>query len=78
MIGDFRMPLKDDTVVSIHGRPASDPKLPVPRNLWPACVAISGGADAVASLMSKAGAGPAAADDRLRSPVASISRRQFR
>ena len=56
------MPLKSDATVSIHGRPASDPKLPVPRNLWPACVAIAGSADAVASLLSKAGIGAAAAD----------------
>ncbi len=70
LFGGFRMPLKDDTTVSIHGSPASDPKLPVPRNLWPACIAISGSGDAVASLMSKAGVGPAAADG-----PANVSRR---
>ena len=59
LYGSFRMPLKSDASVSIHGRPASDPKLPVPRKLWPACVAIAGSADAVASLMSKAGIGAA-------------------
>jgi murein L,D-transpeptidase YcbB/YkuD len=61
VIGGFRIPLKNDATVSIHGRPASDPKLPVPRNLWPACVAISGSADSLAGLMSEAGVGPAAA-----------------
>ena len=33
LYGSFRMPLKSDASVSIHGRPASDPKLPVPRKL---------------------------------------------
>jgi murein L,D-transpeptidase YcbB/YkuD len=63
VIGEFQFPLKDDASVSIHGRPALDPHLPMPRNLWPACVALSGGGDAVASLMSEAGVGPPAAGD---------------
>ena len=70
VFGGFRMPLKDDAKVSIHGRPASDPKLPVPRNLWPACVALAGSTDAVASLMSKAGISTATADG-----PANVSRR---
>ena len=63
VIGEFQFPLKDDARVSIHGRPALDPQLPMPRNLWSACVALSGGADAVASLMSEAGVGLPGAGD---------------
>jgi L,D-transpeptidase YcbB len=62
VIGEFRFPLKDDARVSIHGRPTLDPQLPMPRSLWSACVALSGGADAVASLMGEAGIGQPAAD----------------
>jgi murein L,D-transpeptidase YcbB/YkuD len=62
LFGEFRMPLKNDSSVSIHGRPASAPKLPIPGNLWPRCVALAGSADAVANLFSKAGVGAAPAN----------------
>ena len=61
LLGGFQMPLKDEASVSIHGRPASDPKLPIPRNLWPACVAF-GPAESVADLMSAAGLDASAHD----------------
>jgi murein L,D-transpeptidase YcbB/YkuD len=54
LLGGFEMPLKDEASVSLHGRPATDPKLPIPRTLWPACVAL-GSADAVSNLMTAAG-----------------------
>jgi len=77
VIGDFQFALRHDARVSIHGRPASGPRLPVPPNLWPACVALSGGAHAVTSLMREAGvvlapAGNAATNSRridLKAPV---------
>jgi murein L,D-transpeptidase YcbB/YkuD len=55
VLGEFRMPLKDDATVSIHGRPNPDPKLPVPKSVWPACVALAGSADSVANLLDTAG-----------------------
>lgn len=63
LLGGFRFRLKDDAGVSIHGRPSSDPDLPVPRNLWPSCVAIAGGSEVVTSLMSEAGVALSAAAD---------------
>ncbi len=61
LLGGFQMPLKDEALVSIHGRPAADPKLPIPRNLWPACVAL-GSAESVTNLMSAAGLDASAHD----------------
>jgi murein L,D-transpeptidase YcbB/YkuD len=55
LLGLFRLPLKHDRSVSIHGRPSTDPKLPVPRKLWPACVALSGSTDIKAELLAGLG-----------------------
>lgn len=55
LLGLFQLPLKHDRTVSIHGRPSKDPQLPVPRKLWPACVALSGSTDVRAELLAGLG-----------------------
>jgi murein L,D-transpeptidase YcbB/YkuD len=58
LLGMFRIVLKDDSAVSIHGRPAQEPKIPIPRDLWPSCVAISGPAEKTAALLQRLGIMP--------------------
>lgn len=56
LLGLFQIPLKDEGAVSIHGRPSSDPKLAIPRSLWPACVALSGPTETAEVLLKRIGA----------------------
>ena len=55
ILGIFNILLRDDSDVSIHGHPVQEPKLPIPRNLWPACVAVLGSADMAAQVLAATG-----------------------
>ena len=55
LLGLFRITLKDDAAISIHGRPWPEPKLSIPRNLWPACVAVSGPPEKIQALLQRIG-----------------------
>jgi murein L,D-transpeptidase YcbB/YkuD len=55
LLGLFQISLKDEGAVSIHGRPSPDPKLAIPRTLWPACVALLGPTEKAEILLKRIG-----------------------
>jgi len=67
LLGRFRLPMKDDAAVSIHARPTQEPKLPVPRNAWPSCVAIAGAAEKTVEFIASLGVKVPEAPDNLTS-----------
>jgi L,D-transpeptidase YcbB len=72
LLGSFRIPLKDDGEVFIHGGPVLEPKLPIPRKLWPACVSVSGTQENVTELLIALGAKtPMPIDDSMKEEAAS-------
>lgn len=53
LLGSFQIPIKDDSQVSLHGEPSVRPELPLPKKLWPACVALKAGRDEIDGLLSQ-------------------------